>query len=140
LYGNTQLQRHYSVANSFIRICDIFPKSKDETIVLYMEPNKHILRIKEKKLINILHRYGYKKLQHKYSYIQFSQKSPINTQKIEDAIATLYSKLYSKIDIISINTQPRSFVTTLPKDYTIHFPKKAYLNQHATALFYRTVL
>ncbi len=132
LNANTQLQRNYYVTHPYVTLSDIFPESKDDTILYRMEHNKHILRVKEKKLLAILSRYGYKNLQHKYPYIQFTQKSPINTIKLENAIKKLYSKLYSDIEIIAINTQPRNFITQLPKNYTIHFPKKAYLKQHAT--------
>jgi flagella basal body P-ring formation protein FlgA len=66
-----------------------------------------------------------KKFKHKHAIVQFSKKSPIDTSKLKHAVQQLYSKLYSDISIDSIEIHPRSYIATLPANYTINFQKKA---------------
>jgi len=81
---------------------------------------------------------GYEDIHSTHSYIQFSKKSPIDLTKIKKAIKDLYLENYDDIEIISIETQPRSYVESIPKEYTIGFAKKAYLKNYGN-LFLRTL-
>jgi len=125
----SHLERSYRVANNYVLLSDIIPSANKEIVLLRMQPTKHIIRIQEKKLLTLLQKYGYKDFTSKYPYIQFTQKSPIDTTRMEKAIYELYSKVYNNIFIKSIEVDPRSFMQSLPKNYTIHFPKKTQFSQ-----------
>jgi flagella basal body P-ring formation protein FlgA len=126
----SELQRHYIVNHHYVLLSDIIPHVKQDATLFTMKPHKHIMRIKEKKLLTLLHDYGYTHFTSKYSYIYFTQRSPINTQKIKKAIYQLYTKSYKNIKIHTIDVDARSFMKQLPKSYTIHFKRKAPLSQN----------
>ena len=127
-FATAQLQRNYYVKNHYVLLSDIFPNTKHDVRILQMQPNKHIVRIQEKKLLEILKQYGYQEIKHTYPYIQFTQKSPIDTKPLVQKVYELYSKSYSSIAIEKILVYPRSYISKLPNNYSVHFPKKAQLS------------
>ncbi len=133
LFATIDLQHSYIVTHPYVYLSDIVGRCENDTILLHFKPSKHTARIKEQQLRRLLAQHGYETTHH-YSYIQFSQKSPVDTQKIQHAVEKLYKKLYSKITIQEVIVSPRNFITELPKKYTVHFTKKSHLYDHA--IFY----
>jgi flagella basal body P-ring formation protein FlgA len=127
-----QLQRTYYVEHPYVLLSDITKEPKKDVQLLNFEPNKHILRVKEELLRKIVLKYGYTSKKKHFSYIEFKQKSPIDTKKLRDAITQLYKKMYKRIDIENIDVQPRTYIPTLPKNYTIGFVKRSHLSNRGT--------
>lgn len=78
-------------------------------------------------MLNKLNKLGYKNISSKHNYTQFTQKSPINTDKIELYLREVYIKNYLDIDIQSISVSPRSYLYEMPQNYKISLHKKAHL-------------
>lgn len=128
LPANIQLKSNYLIQQNYVVISDIVKGTKSELKLFYIDENRHSLRIKTKNLINKLHKLGYKNISSKHNYTQFTQKSPINTDKIESYLREVYINNYMTIDIKSISVSPRSYLDEMPQNYKISLHKKAYLS------------
>jgi len=129
LLANQQLKHNYFIHNDYVLLSDIIKNPKTDQKIYDIDRQRHSLRVKAKTLIHLLNTFGYKNITSKHNYIQFSQRSPINMDKIKFYIKTQYQKKYKNILIKNIQTHPRYFLTTLPKQYSIVLNKKAYLNR-----------
>jgi flagella basal body P-ring formation protein FlgA len=128
LLANQHLQNNYFIKNEYILLSDIIKNPTNDKKIYFIDRDKHSLRIKSKELIKSLKLLGYSDISSKHTYIQFTQESPIDTQKIKRQLYSLYSEYYHKIEIIKIEIHPRSYIESLPKKYTIHLNKKAFLS------------
>jgi flagella basal body P-ring formation protein FlgA len=142
LFANIELKDTYYIENDYILLSDIVDISnttdKKDVILFNINKSKHSKRIKSKDLINRLHKYGYKDIDTKHNYIQFSRKSPIDLTNIKEAIHSLYKDKYKNIKINKITVQPRKFTNKIPKTYDIGFSKKTYLRNKGN-LFIKTL-
>ncbi|WP_457746930.1 flagellar basal body P-ring formation chaperone FlgA [Sulfurimonas sp.] len=123
-----ELQRNYYIDSTKITLGDIIKESHSNKILFTLDNNRHTKRIKATKLIQILKQSGYKQVTCNYPYIQFNKKSPIDKSKIINAIKTYYTKTYPYIKIEKITVEPNSYLSKLPKEYTIEFRRNAYLS------------
>ena len=124
-----QLQKNYYIAGKKVLLSDITNNPKNSKILFNIKQNKHLKRIKSKELIKLLKQYNIQAQTH-HSYIQFTQKSPINTSDIEASIVKYYKTHYPTITIKSLIVQPRTFLTQLPAYVTLKFQKHAYLKNY----------
>jgi len=132
LFANPHLKRNYFIQNNFVLLSDITENKKDTTQLFQIPPDRHSKRIKAKELLKILTIHGYKNHTSKHSYIQFTKKSPINIQNLQYAIIQRYKEKYTDIEIKAININPRSYLTSLPKSYSIVLNKKTHLKRSGT--------
>lgn len=130
LCASSHLEHIYYVDGNEIMLSDIVKVKQKDKKLFSFDVSKNTLRVSEKKLIKLLKKDGYD-FQHKHSYIQFSKKSPISTQKIENAVKNYYKEHYKQIEIHSIEVHPRSYIEKLPNNYTVLFQNKAYLSKDA---------
>ncbi len=130
ILANSQLQNNYLISNNYVLLSDIVPNPTNDIQIFTIDSSRHSKRVKTKKLLQILKKNGYSSYTSKYNYIQFTQKSPINTAKIAFAIKTYYLKAYKNISISAISITPRTYLYALPKQYEIVLSKTAYLNKN----------
>ncbi len=128
LYANTQLKSNYFIQENYVVVSNIIKGSKSELKLFDIDKNRHSIRIKTKNLLNKLNKLGYKNISSKHNYTQFTQKSPINTDRLELYLRKIYIKNYMNIDIHSVSISPRSYLYEMPQNYHINLPKKAYLS------------
>jgi len=129
ILANQQLKSNYFISNNYVLLSDIVKNPKNDIKLYNIDKQRHSMRIKAKSLINRLQTLGYEDMTSKHSYIHFNQTSPINTDKLKLYLQNQYHKKYQNILIKKIDIHPRSFLTTLPKQYSIVLNKKAYLNR-----------
>ncbi|MDQ7044063.1 MAG: flagellar basal body P-ring formation chaperone FlgA [Sulfurimonas sp.] len=127
LYANTQLKSNYVVEKNYVLVSDILPNSNSEYKLFDININRHSLRVKTKSLIHKLNLLGYKNISSKHNYTQFTQKSPINTEKLELYLREIYEKNYKDITILNISISPRSYLSKMPPEYEISLHPKAHL-------------
>ncbi len=128
LYANTQLKSNYFIQENYVVVSNIIKGSKPEIKLFDIDKNRHSIRIKTKNLLNKLNKLGYKNISSKHNYTQFTQKSPINTDRLELYLRKIYIKNYMNIDIHSVSISPRSYLYEMPQNYHINLPRKAYLS------------
>ena len=128
LYANTQLKSNYFIQENYVVVSNIIKGSKSELKLFDIDKNRHSIRIKTKNLLNKLNKLGYKNISSKHNYTQFTQKSPINTDRLELYLRKIYIKNYMNIDIHSVSISPRSYLYEMPQNYHINLPRKAYLS------------
>lgn len=132
LLATTNLKSNYFISNDYILLSDIVKDVKNDKKLFTLENNKHIKRVKSKKLFSLLKENGITDIKYKSSYVQFTKESPIDTSMIKTAISTLYQEKYSTISINKISVTPRRYLDKMPDQYTISLPKNAHLSNKGT--------
>ena len=129
LQADKELQHTYSILDKNIMLSDIVKNPKKDTLLFSISPSRHSKRVKSKELLQLLKKHGYKDFTAKYAYVQFSQKSPINTDTIKNRLIFYYKERYKKIQIQEVKISPNKYISHLPKSYTVGFARNAYLSR-----------
>ncbi len=132
LSADIYLERNYYVQSKEIMLSDIVKTAQEDVKLFSIDNNRYSKRVKSNEILQILKSHGLKKYRSKHVYIQFTQKSPINTDKIENEIANFYKKSYKDINIKSISVKPRSYISTLPQNYETVLKSKSQLSKNGT--------
>lgn len=122
------LKSNYFVKDDFVMLSDIIKEPIKDSKLYSINPSRHTKRVKAKELLKTLKEHGYTKFISKHNYVQFSKKSPINTEHIKKEIEKEYQKRYSNIEILSIFVEPRAYIEKLPDNYQFEIDDKAYLS------------
>lgn len=130
------LKSNYYVQTDSVMLSDLVAHPKNDLQLFEIQENKHTKRVKADELLELLKKYGYKEYKSKHNYVQFSKKSPINTQKIEKKLIQHYKSRYSSIDIKSLTLTPRSYIETLPKKYSFGISRRAHLSNRGYCYIY----
>jgi flagella basal body P-ring formation protein FlgA len=128
LFAAQELQKEYSVSSNRVMLSDIIKSPKLDHILFNINDERHTKRVKSSELIQKLKLYGYDDFTTHHGYIQFTQKSPINTEQFKNAIKKYYQKEYKNIHFKKIDVQTTKYITELPKDFSIHFSRREYLS------------
>lgn len=132
LSANDVLKSNYYVESKEIMLSDIVKNPKEDTQLFQIDENRYSLRVKSKKVLQVLKNHGFENYSSKKPYIQFTKKSTINLDKIKNAIKTEYKKRYEKIDITSITVEPRGYLSSMPESYKTVLSAKSHLSNHGT--------
>ena len=132
LQADIELKKNYFIDSKSVKLSDITNKSSEDRVIYTISKDRHSKRVKTRELLKRLNRLGYNNISAKHNYIQFTQKSPINTSLIALKIKEYYSEKYEDITILSIYVHPRSFMHSLPKKYQVVISKKSYLKAKET--------
>jgi len=132
LFSDVYLKSNYYVKDKKIMLSTLVGETKNDVHIFTINKNKHSKRVKSKKVLQLLRSHGINDYKSKHSYIQFTKKSPINSEKIKNAIKKVYQEKYTHINIKHITVEPRSYTTTLPKYYEIVLKSKSHLSNYGT--------
>ena len=113
-------------------LSNIVKNPKEDVQLFHIDKSRYSKRVKSKDIIKMLQSYGIKDYKSKHYYVQFKKKSPINSEKIKNAIEKVYKEKYTHIKIKNISVEPRSYTTTLPQNYEIIFKSKSHLAKDGT--------
>lgn len=138
LFANNYLKSNYFITNDFVMLSDIINQPTKDIKLYNIDKNRYSKRVKSKDLLKLLKEYGYEDYTSKHNYVQFTKKSPIDRKKIISEIKKLYKKLYNDIEIMEINVEPRSYLESLPSNYSIVLRNKAHLSNSST-LYIKTL-
>jgi flagella basal body P-ring formation protein FlgA len=114
-------------ANS-IMLSDLVPEPQKDVKLYTIRENKYTKRVKAKELLTRLQTYGYQDYDSKHHYVQFTKKSPINTQKIKTKLIQHYKNRYKSIKIKSLTLVPRTYLEKLPQVYAFGISKREHLS------------
>ena len=127
LFAQEVLKENYYVNSQQIKISDVLINSQDDTLLYTILKTRHSKRVKSKNLMKLLQKYGYKGYTAKHPYIQFTQRSPIDTSALQIQLEQYYHSKYKNITIRHIEIHPRSFTQNLPDSFTLKFQRNKYL-------------
>lgn len=129
LFADIDLKSNYYVDTKTVMLSDVVEDTKEDIQLFKIDENRYSIRVKSKKLLQILQNNGIQNYNSKHSYIQFTKKSSINVDNIKAAIKKEYEDKYKKIDIQSISVKPRGYLSNLPQNYkTVISPKTHLFN------------
>lgn len=131
-FASTTLQSNYFISHNYVTLADIVINPKENIELFKIDPLRHTKRVKSKKLLEILRAYGYNEYSSKHSYIQFTQKSPIDTAKIAFEVKKFFINHYKNIKFTAVDIHPRTYLLELPKHYEVQIQKRAYLKSKGT--------
>ena len=129
LFGLT-LQKSYYVQTDEIKLSSIIKNVQDDKVLFHIAHKREYKKIKSKKLIEILQKYGYT-VQTTHRFVTFYKKSPVDLQFVKEYLQKYYKEYYPEIKIDSISVMPRKYISSLSTIQKIKIPKKAYLSNHA---------
>ena len=132
LFSDVYLKSNYYVKDRGVMLSTLVEGTKEDMQIFTINKNKHSKRVTSKKVLQILQSYGINDYKSKHSYIQFTKKSPINSEKIKNAIKKVYKEKYAYINIKRITVEPRSYTITLPKHYETILKSKSHLSNNGT--------
>ncbi len=132
LFANNYLKSNYYVQDREIMLSNIIENIQDDVQLFRIDKSRHSKRVKSKQVIKILQSHGIKDYKSKHSYVQFTKKSPINSEKIKNTIEKIYKERYAHIKIKTVLVEPRSYITTLPQSYEIILKSKSHLSKDGT--------
>ncbi len=128
LLFSQELQQEYILNSDTVKLSDIVKSPKKDHILFNINKSRHSKRVRSSELLKKLKSFGYNDFHTQHAYIQFSKKSPINTQKLQDALLHYYQQKYKNIIIKNIVLKPTKYMLHLPKNYVVGFPRNAYLS------------
>jgi flagella basal body P-ring formation protein FlgA len=129
LLANTQLNNVYYVDSNEVMLDDVISGADGNILLFKLSKAKHTKKVRAKELISTLKNYGYKTVKSKHQYIKFIKKSPIDTSRLESALYNYYKDNYNEIDIQNIFVNPRTYIESLPKEYTVSMKKNSFLKK-----------
>ncbi len=129
LQANQELQHRYSVTGKDIMLSDIVGGLEEDVLLFHISPSRHSKRVKSKELLKLLKKYGYTNFLARYTYVQFTQKSPIDIDKIKNSLIEYYQEKYKDIKIKRVDLLQDKYMTHLPKEYRVCFSRNAYLSR-----------
>ena len=129
LFANKYFDKVYYIDSKNVNLKTLLPTAKEDMVLFSLNPIKHSKKVKSKDLLLLLQQHGYNEFSAKHAYVKFIQKSPINTYKIEQKIRQYYINNYLDINIISLHVEPRAFLESLPKTYTIKIKRNSFLKK-----------
>ena len=132
LFADSYLNSNYYVQGREIMLSNIVENPKEDVQLFRIEKSRYSKRVKSKDIIKILQSNGIKDYKSKHPYIQFTKKSPINIEKIKNAIEKVYKEKYTHIKIKNISVEPRSYIEILPKKYETVLKSKSHLSKDGT--------
>ena len=132
LLADTYLKSNYYVQDRDIMLSSIVKNPKEDVQLFSIDKSRYSKRVKSKKILQILQSHGIRDYKSKHSYVQFTKKSPINTEKIENAIEKVYKEKYTHIKIKTVSVEPRSYIRTLPQSYETVLKSKSHLSKDGT--------
>lgn len=133
LFAEAQLlDATYYVENRKIDSSIVLKDGNNFFTIALIDENKSQKRVKTKELLTLLAKNGYKNFTSKSAYTTFILKSPIDTSFIEDKLIEYFKKEYVSIEIDSIFVTPRSYMSSLPKEYSVDIDEQSYLSKEGT--------
>ena len=126
------LEQNYTTQSNNIFASDIKKDIDKDFLLFAYDEGKHRLRVKAKEVVELFKKHGYEITNKKITYVNFTQRSPINSDKIKDALQKEFLSKYPNIRIKSLKVYPRSYTTTLPKIYSVSIPKQALYKNYST--------
>ncbi len=132
VYAQVSLKDTYYITSDEINISVLDKSIKKDIILFNIEKNRYTKRVKSKELLKLLASHGYENFTAHSRFIKFVKKSPVDLEKVKSQIQNFYKQHYNAIKIKSLLVTPRGYITSLPKKYEVHIPKKSYLYNHGT--------
>jgi len=129
LFADLYLKSNYYVADKDVMLSSVVEDVKRDVKLFTIDKSRHSKRVKSKKMLQILKSYGISNCKSKHTYVQFTHKSPINSEKIRSAIEKFYKEKYTHISIKTISIEPRSYIITLPSSYEVVLKSKSHLSK-----------
>ena len=132
LFSDVYLESNYYVDDKKIMLSSIVKNTKEDVQLFSIDKSRYSKRVKSKDIIKILQSHGIKDYKSKNSYIQFTKRSPINSEEIKNEIERVYKEKYTHINIKTVSVEPRSYITALPKGYETILKSKSHLSNTGT--------
>lgn len=129
VYANHILKNTYYVNSNEIYISTLIKNYSKDEVLYKISPSRHTKKVSSTEILNRLKKHGYKNVTIKNKYIKFIIKSPIDTSKIALYIKNYYLEKYDRINIEKVEVLPRSYIASLPSQYSIHIQEKNYLSR-----------
>lgn len=132
LYSYT-LNENYETKTQNIYASDIIKNiDKDFLLFTYDDPTSHVLRVNAQDIIKLFKKHGYIIQNNDVRYVNFRQKSPVNMDDITNRLKKEFLAKYPTLQIKSLKVYPRSYITELPKIYSLSLRNRTLYQSYST--------
>ncbi len=131
LYGIT-LEENYETKGRDIYASDISKEITKDFLLFSYDTDKQILCTSAQKVIALFKNHGILIQPNKVKTITFREKSPINIQKICDALQREFLNKYPALIIKSLKLYPRTHLSELPDKYSLTLQKQTLARNYST--------
>ena len=126
------LEENYETKGRDIYASDISKEVTNDFLLFSYDTDKHMLRTSAAKVLSLFKTHGVTIQSNKVKYITFREKSAINIDKISDALKDEFLKKYPTLNIKSLKIYPRSYLSELPKSYSLSLQKQTLYKNYST--------
>ena len=126
------LQENYETKGRDIYASDISKESENDFLLFSYDDDKHMLRTSAEKVIEIFKAHGIQIKKNDVRYINFREKSRIDIDKISDALKKEFLTKYPTLKIKSLRVYPRSYLTKLPKTFSLSLQRQTLYKNYST--------
>ncbi|WP_345991246.1 flagellar basal body P-ring formation chaperone FlgA [Sulfurimonas sp. HSL-1716] len=131
LYSYT-LQENYETKGRDIYASDIIKNIDKDFLLFSYDETKQMLRVNAKEVMKIFKKNGYVLKNKDVRYVNFRQKSPVNMQDITNSLRKEFLSKYPDLRIKSLKVYPRSYITALPKIYSLSLQSQTLHKNYST--------
>ena len=126
------LQENYETKGRDIYASDISKDIEEDFLLFSYDDDKHMLRTNAEKMIAIFKAHGIQITKSDVKYINFREKSRIDIDQITDALKKEFLNKYPTLKIKSLRVYPRSYLTKLPKVFSLSLQKQTLYKNYST--------
>ncbi len=126
------LQENYETKGRDIYASDISKEVENDFLLFSYDDDKHMLRTSAEKVIAIFKTHGIQIKKNDVRYINFREKSRIDIDKITEALKKEFLTKYPTLKIKSLSLYPRSYLTKLPKTFSLSLQKQTLYKNYST--------
>lgn len=126
------LQESYETKTRDINASLLLPEVvKDFTLFTY-DDEKHIYRANAKEIAEIFKKHGINLSLNGAKYVTFREQSGIAIDGVKEALQKEFLAKYPTLQIKNLKVYPRSYLNTMPKNYTLKLQKQNLYQNHST--------
>ncbi|MBU0632852.1 flagellar basal body P-ring formation chaperone FlgA [bacterium] len=127
------LAEEYETKTQNVYASDIIKDiDRDFLLFSYDDPTQHMLRVNAKDVAKIFKEHGYIIQNKDVRYVNFRQKSPIDMSGISESLRKEFLLKYPDLQIKSLKVYPRSYITELPKIYSLSLQSRTLFKSYST--------
>ena len=126
------LQQNYDYTDHTVTANDLFPELKTDFTLFEIPSHKTRYRVASSDIVKAFAKHGIAIDDGKIRYVNFTKRSPVNTQPLYEELADYYTLHYPSISIHDITIMPRVYTPQLPGGYSIVISDNSYKSAKGT--------
>lgn len=126
------LKQNYETKSREIRASDIIKNIKNDFVLYRYDDNEHSLRVSAQSVVEHFKEQGIDIEAENVRYVNFQERSLVDLSGIKKQLKSAFLDKYPSMQIRSLEIYPRSYLTTLPDEFSLSLRNRTLLNSYST--------